>query len=81
MNYTTSQVLAARTPKDIPKRKRTANSNLPVGAARYVPNSPEYMVVMEERADKAEQRAARAAAKQAAPAVKKQQQPPRKKKK
>ena len=75
------QVLASRTPKNIPKRKRAANSNLPVGSALYVPTSPEFMAVLEERADKAEDKAARAAAKQAAPKVKKSQQPPKKKKK
>ena len=75
------QVLASCTPKNIPKRKRAANSNLPVGSARYVPNSPEFMAVMEARADKAEEKAARAAAKLAATKVKKSQQPPKKKKK
>ena len=75
------QALAARMPKNITKRKRATNCNLPAGAARYVPTSPEHMAVLEQRADKAEPKAARAAAKQAAPAVKKQQQPLKKKKK
>ena len=70
------QALAARMPKNIPKRKRAAKSNLPVGAARYVPTSPGYMAVLEERADKT----AKAAARQAAAAQKKQQ-PPKKKRK
>ena len=81
LNYTTSQVLASRTPKNIQKRKRAANNNLPMGAARYVPTSPEFMAVLEQRADKAADKNAKAAAKQAAAAKKKEQQPPRKKKK
>ena len=70
-------------PKNIPKRKRAANCNLPVGSARYVPTSPGFMAVLEERAGKAEDKAARAAraADRKAAAAQKKQQPPRKKKK
>ena len=53
------QALAARMPKNIHKRKRAAKSNLPVGAARYVPTSRGYMAVLEERADKTAKAAAR----------------------
>ena len=65
----------------INKSRIRANNNLPMGAARYVPTSPEFMAVLEQRADNAADKNAAAAAKQAAAAKKKEQQPPRKKKK
>ena len=74
-------MLASHTPKNIPKRKRAANSNLPVGAARYVPTSPEHMAVLEQRAAQKADKEAKAAAKQATAAEKKQQQLAKKKKK
>ena len=46
-----------------------------------MPSSPEFMAVLEERADKADAKTAKAAAKLATAAKKKEQQPPKKKRK
>ena len=44
------QVLDARTPRDVEKKKRVYKDNLPSGSARFIINSPEYREVLEERA-------------------------------
>ena len=43
------EMLSARMPKNIPKRKKRKGPSLPTGAHRYVPNSPEFMEILESR--------------------------------
>ena len=43
------QVLDARTPRDVEKKKRVYKDNLPSGSARFIINSPEYRNVLEKR--------------------------------
>ena len=49
LNQIIIQVLASHTPRNVQKRKRTKKESLPEGAARYLPNSPEYLAILAER--------------------------------
>ena len=46
------QVLASHTSCNVLKRKRSTRDALPDGALRYLPNSPEYLKILAERASK-----------------------------
>ena len=52
LNQIIIQVLASHTPRNVQKRKRTKKESLPEGAARYLPNSPEYLDLLAERASR-----------------------------
>ena len=53
------QVLEARTPRGVEKKKRVYKDNLPSGSARFLINSPEYREVLEERAARTSQKSTR----------------------
>ena len=50
------QVLEEHTPKNITIKKRVGGPKLPEGAARYLPTSPEHIVILEERAAKSDKK-------------------------
>ena len=43
------RVMKAHTVQNIPKRKQKRSQNLPTGAARYDPTSPEWVATLEEQ--------------------------------
>ena len=43
------RVLSAHTASQVPKRKNNRKQNLPIGAARYDPTSPEWVSVLEDQ--------------------------------
>ena len=47
-----NRVLSAHTATQIPKRKAKRKQNLPTGAARYDPTSPEWVTVLEDQENK-----------------------------
>ena len=52
LNQMIIQVLASDTPRNVQKRKRTKKESLPEGAARYLPNSSEYLDLLAKRASR-----------------------------
>ena len=64
------QVLEARTPKGVQKRRATKDS-LPSGAARFLPNSEEYMDILVEWASRPQKMAKKTLATKAAKEKKK----------
>ena len=43
------QVISSHTPKNVAKSKNKRGAKVPDGAARYVPTSPEFLDILEER--------------------------------